>query len=177
MSTVALSSMCFSRSAVLTRLSTSRNTLTSGRWICRDLLIVATAALRDKMSDFLARALRLLRKGALAKGDRPSLAKGDRPTQASGALAAGRLRQLAISYRVKRDVHAAWWSRSMLTVHVSCVVGAWQGPVLRARSGGISQSVSARAPCTVSRPRRVLQPSLRGGHCSSATRRSSLPHR
>ena len=73
--------------------------------------------LRDKMSGFLARALRFLRKGALAKGDKPPLVVRDSSlaqSNVSGALAAGWLRRFATHYRVRLNTHAAF--RTMLPV-------------------------------------------------------------
>ena len=69
--------------------------------------------LRDKMSGFLARALRFLRKDALAKGDKLSLVVRGR-CLAHGALAAGWLRRFATHYRVRLNTHAAF--RTMLPV-------------------------------------------------------------
>ena len=73
--------------------------------------------LRDKMSGFLARALRFLRKRALAVGDKPSQSNRDlglAQSKVSGALAAGWLRRFATHYRVRLNVRAAF--RMMLPV-------------------------------------------------------------
>ena len=75
------------------------------------------------MGEFLARALRLLHKGALAIGERPSLvirdlrpslAIGERPARVSGALATGWMRRFANCYRMRRNVRGA--VRTMLPV-------------------------------------------------------------
>ena len=73
--------------------------------------------LRDKMSGFLARALRFLRKRALAVGDKPSQSNRDlglAQSKVSGALAAGWLRRFTTHYRVRLNVRAAF--RMMLPV-------------------------------------------------------------
>ena len=73
--------------------------------------------LRDKMSGFLARALRFMCKGALAIGDKPSLSICDlglAQNKVSGALAAGWLRRFVTHYRVRLNARAA--IRMMLPV-------------------------------------------------------------
>ena len=73
--------------------------------------------LRDKMSGFLARALRFLRKRALAVGDKPSQSNRDlglAQSKVSGALAAGWLCRFATHYRARLNVRAAF--RMMLPV-------------------------------------------------------------
>ena len=94
----------------------SRHAVCTAHWGSR-------IALRNKMGEFLARALRLLHKGAPAIGERrsllirdlrPSLAIGERPARVSGALATGWMRRFANCYRMRRNVRAA--VRTMLPV-------------------------------------------------------------